>query len=69
MLRVISAIKLAEVLKAERYFHKQYFRNAAQKRQLNSIQINNKKNLLIHLNLIYKIYNEITLFANLQKQF
>lgn len=32
MLRVISAIKLAEVLKAERYFHKQYFRNAAQKR-------------------------------------
>ena len=32
MLRVIPAIKLGEVLKAERYFHKQYFRNAAQKR-------------------------------------
>ena len=32
MLRVIPAIKLGEVLKAERYYHKQYFRNAAQKR-------------------------------------
>ena len=32
MLNVVSAMKLSEVLKAERHFHRKYFRNAAKKR-------------------------------------